>query len=159
MKKLILATTSIPRKEAFNELNIQYETRKSNVEEYSKDRPNAPQKLVQYLARLKAEAVAKENLDAIVVGFDSVAYFKGEILEKPKSKEEAFERLKIFSGNSYYFFTGVHLIEGEFTNSKIIETKVYMRTLKETEIKKYLAQDKNFKRYAQGFDPLNTFGV
>jgi len=160
MKKLILATTSIPRKQAFNELNIPYEAVGSDVNEYFEGRPDNPRALVLCLAKLKAENVQKKilNPDSIVIGFDSVGYFNNQILEKPKTKEEAFNRLQNYSDNNYEFFTGIHLIDNEYTQSKLVETKVQMRNLSFGEIKKYLHDDPNYRRYALGFDPLNTFG-
>jgi len=159
IKKLVLATTSIPRKQAFDELSIPYEAVGSYIEEDFQRRPTKPRDLVLCLAKLKAESVAKGYNQGIVIGFDSVAYFQREILEKPKSKQEAYERLQNFSGNSYEFFTGIHLVDNNYTESEVIKTEILMRNLDKEEIIKYLKQDKNFKRYAQGFDPLNTFGT
>ncbi len=158
-KKLVLATTSIPRKQAFNELQIPYEAVGSNAEENFKGRPTEPKSLVLVLSKLKAEAVAKKRPNSIIIGFDSVGYFNGNILKKPKSKQEAYKRLQCFSGNSYEFLTGIRLIDGNYSESKVVKTKVWMRELNKKEIMKYLNQDSNFKRYAQGFDPLNTFGI
>lgn len=159
MKTLVLATTSIPRKQAFDELEIPYEAVGSDVEEYFEGRPTKPDELVLTLSKLKAEAVAKKRPDSIVIGFDSVAYFNKEILEKPKSRQEAYERLQNFSGNSFEFFTGIHLIDGNYTESEVIKTEIIMRRLDKGEIIKYLKQDKNFKKYALGLDPLNTYGT
>lgn len=157
--KLVLATTSIPRKKAFNELEISYEAIESNIKEDFEGRPARPNELVLILSKLKAEAVAKKRPNSIVIGFDSVGYFDGDILEKPKSKQEAYERLQNLSGNSYEFFTGIHLMDGGYTESKVVKTEVLMRELDKREIIKYLKQDENFKRYSLGFDPLNTFGT
>lgn len=158
-KRLVLATTSILRKQAFNELEIPYEAVGSEVEERFEGRPKNPSELVLHLARLKAENVSKKRPDSIVIGFDSVVYFQGRILEKPESKQEDYERLQNFSGMSYEFFTGIHLIDESYTESKVVTTKVWFKEIDKKEIMKYLKQDKNFNRYSQGFDPLNTFGA
>lgn len=159
MKKLVLATTSIPRREAFDELQIPYKAVGSEVDEYFEGRPKNPEELVLLLSGLKAESVAKKRPDSIVIGFDSVVYFNGKILEKPKSRKEAFKRLQNFSGNSYEFYTGIKLIDGKWEESTISLTRVNVRYLDNSEIKKYLDQDLNYKRYALGFDPLNTYGM
>ena len=158
-KKLVLATTSIPRKKAFDELQIPYEAIGSNIDENFDGRPSTPKELVLCLAKLKAEDVAKSHPKSIVIGFDSGGYLNNEILEKQKKREEAFNRLLAYSGNSYEFFTGIHLIDKDYTESKIVKTKIQVRKLEKEEVIKYLKQDNNFKRYAQGFDPLNTFGA
>jgi septum formation protein len=155
MTKIILATTSPYRKETFGFLGIDFEAEGSEIDESQVPRNN-PKELVKRLSKLKAEAIAKNHPDAIVIGMDSVTYFNGQILEKPKSKEEDFQRLKAFSGNRHQFYTGIHIINtaSNKTLSKIVITNVFMRELSEDEINKYLDEDPNFNTYALGYDPV-----
>ncbi|MGB2762311.1 MAG: Maf family protein [Minisyncoccales bacterium] len=154
MTKLILATTSPYRKEAFGYLGIDFETEGSNVDESQAERNN-PEELVKNLSRLKAEAVAKNHSDAIVIGMDSVAYFNNQILEKPKSKEEEFQRLQSLSGNNHQFYTGIHIVNTALDKviSRVVKTEVFMRKLSDKEIDKYLDEDPHFNTYALGYDP------
>jgi len=155
MSKIILATTSPYRIETFGYLGIPFEAEGSKVDESQVER-NKPEELVKQLSKLKAEAVAKNHSDAIVVGMDSVTYFNGQILEKPKSKEEDFQRLKALSGKNHQFYTGIHIIN-KATNktlSKIVTTDVFMRELSDEEISKYLDEDPHFNTYALGYDPV-----
>jgi septum formation protein len=160
MAKIILATTSPYRRETFGYLGIPFETEGSNIDESQLER-NSPEELVRQLSKLKAEAVAKNHKDAIVIGMDSVTYFNGQILEKPKSKEEAFQRLKAFSGNKHQFFTGIYMVNTarNKTLSKIIITDVFMRELSEEEINKYLDEDPHFNTYALGYDPVKHYSA
>jgi septum formation protein len=154
--KIILATTSPYRKEAFEMLGLKFIAEDSNVDENFEGRSAAPEKLVGQLSKMKAESVAKNHPDRVIIGFDSVGWFRDAILEKPKSKDEALERLKVLSGNSFQFYTGVHIINNvsNQTLSRVVATNVEMRAMSESEIKKYLNQDSNFNTYALGFDPL-----
>ncbi|MDO8529097.1 MAG: Maf family nucleotide pyrophosphatase [bacterium] len=156
MQKIILATTSPYRKEAFAMLGFDFETASSNVSESFENRPKNPEDLVRELAKRKAESVARNYSEGLVIGFDSVGYFENEILEKPKDEEDAKKRLLKMSGKQFEFHTGVCLID--IKNNKkcenVVLTKVFMRELSKTEIEKYLDQDRNFKTYALGFDPL-----
>jgi len=155
MPKIILATTSYYRIETFRYLSIPFEAEGSKVDESQIER-NKPEELVKQLSKLKAEAVAKNYSDAIVIGMDSVAYFNGQIFEKPKSKEEDFQRLKALSGKNHQFYTGIHIIN-KATNktlSKIVTTDVFMRELSDEEISKYLDEDPYFNTYALGYDPV-----
>lgn len=153
--KIILATTSPYRKEAFGYLGIPSEAEGSNIDESRAER-NDPEKLVKNLSKLKAEAVAKNHPDAIVIGMDSVAYFNDEILEKPKSREEDFQRLQKLSGKNHQFYTGVYIINTTTDKviSRVVKTEVFMRELSEEEINKYLDEDPNFNTYALGYDPV-----
>ena len=92
---------------------------------------------------------------------DSVTYFNDQILEKPKSKEEDFQRLKAFSKNNHQFYTGIHMINTTSgkTLSKIVKTDVFMRELSEEEINKYLDEDPNFNTYSLGYDPVKHYSA
>ena len=159
MVKIILATASPYRQEAFKFLGLDFIAEASKVDEYTDSRPKDPDDLVKYLAKLKAGAVAKNHSEGIVVGFDSIGYFEDSILEKPKSREEGFARLQMISGKNFQFCTGVHVInvpDGQ-TFSRVVKTEVSMRELSDNEINKYLDQDPNFNTYALGFDPLGHY--
>ena len=158
MPKIILATTSSYRIQAFKFLGIDFEAEGSKVNESETDRNN-PEELVKELSKLKAEAVAQNHPDAIIIGMDSVGYFNGKILEKPKSREEGFERLKLLSGKNHQFYTGIHLVNTALNKavSKVIKTEIYLRNFSEKEIKYYLNQDKFFNACALGYDPLEHY--
>jgi predicted house-cleaning NTP pyrophosphatase (Maf/HAM1 superfamily) len=85
MRKIILATASPHRIEAFRSLGLDIIVEPSNIGERTEHRPDTPEGLVKYLARLKAEHIAnkplieKNHSDGIVMGFDSVGYFNSTI--------------------------------------------------------------------------------
>ena len=155
MQKIILATKSPYRREAFAFLGIDFEAMGSEVDESKIERKN-PEELVKQLSKMKAEAVAKNYPDAIVIGMDSVGYFNGKIIEKPKSREEAFQRLKNLSGNNGQFYTGIHIVNTGLNRTalRVVMTKAYLRVLSDNEINKYLDEDAYYNTYALGFDPL-----
>ena len=160
-QKIILATTSPYRKEVFGFTGYEFTSERSNINENFSGRPTQPKELVKTLSRLKSEDIAKNHTKGLVIGFDSVGYFQGKILEKPKSEKEAFQRLKSLSEQKYQFFTGIHMIDIEKQNtlSQSVQTNVFMRKLKDKEIIKYLEEDKKFNTYAIGFDPLQNRGA
>lgn len=158
MPKIVLATASPYRRETFNVLGLEFEVEDSGVDESQVARNN-PRELVKKLSQLKAEVVAKNHPKAIVIGFDSVGYFNGQILEKPKSKEEAFRRLKKLSGNSHQFYTGIYMINTLTSQSlsEIVKTDIQLRAFSEEEINKYLTEDSYFNTYALGYDPYKHY--
>ena len=153
--KIILATASPYRRETFGYLGIPFETEISNVDESQLERDN-PEKLVKNLSKLKAEAVSKNHQDTVVIGMDSVTYFNNKILEKPKSREEDFQRLKALSGSKYQFYTGIYMVDTATNKalSKVVITDVFMRDISDEEINKYLDEDPHFNTYALGYDPV-----
>lgn len=160
---IILATTSPHRKKFFADLGIPFSTEASNVEEKFDGRPNSPEELVKHLAGLKCEAVAQRHYgeEAIVIGFDSVGYFNGEVLEKPQSREEAFNRLRALSGKSHEFYTGIYVMntKSRKTISSSVKTIVTLRILEDDEINLYLDQDPTFRTYALGYDPIGHYST
>jgi len=156
--KVILATGSPYRQAIFRDAGFEFEARASEVDERFDGRPMNPFELVQSLAKLKAQDVSRHYSSGIIVGFDSVGYFNGEILEKPKSEEEAISRLKSLSENSFSFFTGVHMINKSNNKilSRVVETVASMRKLSIEEIRRYLSSDSAYNTYALGFDPIKN---
>jgi len=161
MKKIILATASPYRQEAFKMLGIDFEAIASNIDEDFSDRPNNPQELVKELAKRKAEFVAKKYKSGIVIGFDSIGCFENEILEKPKSRAESFNRMKKLSGKIHHFYTGICIIniDKNKTLSRVVKSNIKLRNISDLEINKYLNQDPYFNTYAIGFDPLGHYSV
>lgn len=157
--RIILATTSPYRQQAFEMLGLDFVAEGSDIDENFDDRPATPEELVKQLSRLKAESVAKNHSEGIVIGFDSVGWFNDSILEKPKSREDAFSRLKLLSSNKFDFCTGVHIINVSENKAltRVVKTAVDLRKLTDSEISKYLDQDSNFNTYALGFDPLGHY--
>jgi septum formation protein len=160
--RLILATTSANRIEMFRKLWIAFEAKGSDVDEYAADRPSNPEALVKYLSKLKAEAVAKNHTEWIVVGFDTVGFFDGEILEKPQSREEAFARLQRMAGQNYSYITGIYIInlwDGKIL-SDTVETKITLRQYSEDEINYYLDNcNKKYKTAAHGFNTMDYYSM
>jgi septum formation protein len=130
--KIILATASPYRREAFSYLDIPFSTETSNVEENFPNRPSDPEALVLELARR---------------------------IEKPRDKEEAFQRLVELSGKAYDYFSGIHMIQlpDREPISRLVKTRIQMRKLSSSEIEKYLDQDSTFTTRAVGFDPLKAY--
>lgn len=161
-QELILATTSPYRLGIFKNLWISFVSEWSDVDEYTADRPTEPVELTKYLAKLKAEAVAQKHKTWIVVWFDTVGYFDGEILEKPKTREMAYTRLKSLSGKSFTYTTGIHAInlDTQQTITRAAQTEIHMREYTDQEIDFYLDNcNEAYKTHAHGFNPENYYSM
>lgn len=161
MKKIILATTSKGRLDWFSCLGIKFTAEGSDVNEYFYGRPEDPKKLTVQLAKMKAEDVARKHEEGIVIGFDSVGYFKGKILEKPKTEEEAFDMLKSLSGKKHEWLTGMHMkdIETGKSFSDLTKTTITFRKLTDEEIRNYLKKEPRYKQWAVAYNPLGNYGA
>ena len=96
--RIVLASSSITRREIMDKLKIKYDIVTSDVEE--KSSKDDPREYVKELSKNKAESVAKKvsNKNSIIVAADSIIYKDGKKYEKPKSIDEVKKNLKELSG-------------------------------------------------------------
>lgn len=145
MSTLVLASTSPFRQEILGKLNLPFEVAAPNVDEKRLDN-ETPQQLVTRLSESKARAVADHYPDALIIGSDQVAVLDNDILGKPLNHENAFQQLKMASGNKVTFYTGLCLLNSatQNTQTRCIPFQVYFRELTDEQIEHYLQNDKPY---------------
>ena len=105
---LILASTSPRRHELLALLGLQFDVRTPCFEErLVADRPAIEQ--VQSFAQGKAQLVAKQEPEAIVLGSDTVIELDQGVLGKPADLGEARAMLRRLAGRDHYVHTAVAL--------------------------------------------------
>jgi len=139
MRKIILASTSPRRKELLAKTCLVFEAVASNYEE-DMTLPMSPSELVKFLSRGKAESVAQNYEDAIIIGGDTFISFNGLILGKPHTRERAKEMLKILSNNEHLVLTGYTIIDTKSKKivSEVVEAKIKFKDLSDKEIDEYV---------------------
>ena len=144
-KTLVLASTSPFRREILMKLGIPFETTAPDADETPLENEK-PHELVTRLSLAKAKAVVDEFPDALIIGCDQVATIDGEILGKPGNFERAAEQLKLASGRSVEFLTGMTLLDsGSGKSHSICEPfKVHFRPLSDSQIKNYLNREEPY---------------
>ena len=110
--KIILASKSKVRKEILDKNNIHCEVKPSNVDEdVVKDslikEKATPEIISKNLAELKANKVSLSQKDRVVLGADSVIDLEGELISKPKNREEALIILKKLNGKKHDLISSV----------------------------------------------------
>lgn len=147
MYRIILASESPRRKEIMNTMGISYQVIAANVEEIVKE--TIPEEMVQALAGLKADAVLDriqylpEYQDIIIIGADTMVFYKEHALGKPKDKADAFRMLRMLSDDSHEVITGVSILiknsEGKLDRiSFSVCTKVIVLPLSDGQIEDYI---------------------
>ncbi|KYH43011.1 nucleoside triphosphate pyrophosphatase [Branchiibius sp. NY16-3462-2] len=99
----------------------------------------APIDVPLLLARAKAEDVAPQAPDALVLGCDSVLEFEGEVLGKPADAAEATARWRRMRGHSGILHTGHWLVLGDAATGATVSTTVHFADLDDEEIDFYVA--------------------
>jgi septum formation protein len=137
MKKFILASGSPRRKAILEDAGYVFDIVPSDYEEDLSIELH-PRELARHLSEGKAWDVARRNYDAVVLAADTFISYKGHILGKPHTAEEARRMLATLSGNAHTVITGFAVMEAERSISRSVETTVNFRLLSDREIEDYI---------------------
>jgi septum formation protein len=134
---LILASTSVYRRELLQRLGIPFGVQAPKVDEVPLGGED-PLSLALRLAKAKAYAVAKIHPEAWVIGSDQVADLNGQALGKPGNFENALAQLQKIRGTTITFHTALCLMRGEESTTLCIPTEVQFRNLTDEVLESYL---------------------
>ena len=155
---IFLASSSPYRRSLLNRFLDQYEVVSPDIDE-SNPEGLEPEELASHLARKKAEAIAINARNALVIGADQLAVLDGEVLGKPGDHARAIEQLLAASGKTDTFMTAVCILDPvgraryEHTDKTIVRFRQFDRRLAEA----YLRHDEpydcagSFKLEGAGF--------
>ena len=135
LNKIILASKSKVRKNILDKNNIISNVIPSSVDEdvvkesLIKEKAS-PEIISKNLAELKANKVSLKELDQYVLGADSVIDLEGELISKPKSREEAFYILQKLNGKKHYLISSVCISKNglmfwNYTDKAILKMKKF----------------------------------
>ena len=108
---IFLASSSPYRRSLLNRFLDQFEVLAPDVDESNKE-GLVPEELASHLARKKAEAVAINARNALVIGADQLAVLNNAVLGKPGDHARAIEQLLAASGKTVTFLTAVCILYG-----------------------------------------------
>ena len=163
---IVLASSSSYRRELLDRFLGNYEAIAPNVDE-SNDQGLPPRELATHLARKKAEAVAINARQALIIGADQLAVLDDHVLGKPGDHHKAVEQLLAATGKAVTFLTAVCILDPigrtryEHTDTTTVRFRQFDRRLAEA----YLRHDEpydcagSFKIEGAGFvlfDSLKT---
>lgn len=106
---IILASTSLRRKELLQQIGVKFEIVPSQVSE-DIEKKLSPREAVCVLAQRKADAIASVRPEALVIAADTVISLDDEILGKPGSYQRAKEMLARLSGRTHQVVSGVAMV-------------------------------------------------
>jgi septum formation protein len=151
MQPILLASSSPYRRDLLARLGLAFESASPDIDESPLADEDADA-LVRRLSYTKAEALAPEYRNYLIIGSDQVAVLGNQIIGKPYTYERAFAQLQAASNNEVIFKTGLCLLDattGEAQNS-VEEFKVCFRKLSDEQIHHYLT-------YEQPYDCAGSF--
>ena len=151
--KVILASGSPRRRELMVGLGVNYEVRiLPDVDESYTDTLQG-EEIPLYIAKEKADAyIPMMQPDELIITADTIVWLDGEVLGKPRDREDALQMLRTMSGRTHEVFTGVCITTTDWQRSFTAQTEVRFATLSEDEIIYYVD---NFKP----MDKAGAYGV
>ena len=140
--RLILASASPRRSALLAGLGILHQIRPAEVDETPLS-GESPFALTERLARAKAVAVSAETGGVPVLGGDTVVAVEGEVLGKPRDKDEAVAMLLRLSGRDHHVYSGLALVRPDPAGRRVVSgvqvTRVRFRSFGEEEARSYAA--------------------
>ena len=152
--KIILASKSGVRKQILEKYKINNEVIVSNVDEGEVKKSLLaeganPLAISKNLAEIKSIKVSKKNPDRMVLGADSVISLNNELINKPKSRDEALKILKKLNNSKHFLISSVCIsINGSMIWNYTDRAKLTMKNFSDGELKNYLSKISDEALYA-----------
>ena len=136
--RIILASASPAKAEVLRHAGISFKVIPSNFDEDLTQKITHDE-LVQQLALGKAQTVAKDNDDAIVIGADTMVVIDDQRIGKPRDETEAREMLVCLRGREHQVLTGMAVIANGQEQTRVAKNRVWFRDFSNNELSAYAA--------------------
>ena len=163
--KIILASKSGVRKKILMNYNISCDVIHSNVDEDQVkesliEKGADPEIVSKNLAELKSIKVSNSNPDRLVLGADSVVALKNELINKPRTRDEALKILKKLNGKVHNLISSVCISKnGAMLWNHTDSSELKMKKLDEKLLIKYLNKIKTETLQAYGVYQIEASGL
>ena len=150
--QIILASASPRRKELLEQIGLSFTVQAADGEEKCEAR--LPQKQVEELSLHKAAEVAgKAENNAVVIGADTLVFFRGKPLGKPRNEQEAVLMLKALQGQTHQVYTGVTLIWRQGGSMR------QMSFHERTDVTVWPMTEEEIEEYVRSGEPMDKAGA
>ena len=163
--KLVLASKSGVRKDILDKYGVVAIVTPSNVDEDQVkeallEKGADPEIISKNLAELKSIKVSTKYPDQLVLGADSVISLDLKLINKPNSREEAYEILKLLNGKKHYLISSVCISKnGSMIWNYTDTSELKMKNLSDEELKTYLSKVKTETLLAYGVYQIEAGGL
>ena len=150
---IILASKSPRRQELLRGMGIEFSIMTKETDEcFPHEMPL--DEVPKYLSLQKSLAFADEELpaDYLLITSDTVVICEGEILGKPKDREDATRMLRLLSGKTHHVVTGVTVRSTAKTESFAVRSNVTFAQLDDEEIDYYI-------ELCKPYDKAGAYGI
>ena len=164
INNIILASKSEVRKKILNKNNIDCKVIAANIDEEQIKESLLKEKatpiiISKNLAELKANKISQANDDKLVIGADSIIDLNGELISKPKNRDEALNILKKLNGKKHQLISSVCVSKnGNMMWNYTDIAKLTMKQMSIEELEKYLAKINDKELYAYNVYQIEASG-
>jgi len=163
--RIILASKSNVRKQILEKNNVNIDVIVSNVDEDEAKKSllaegASPLIISKNLAELKSIKISRKNPDRLVLGADSVISLNNQLINKPKSREEALKILKQLNNSKHYLISSVCISKnGSMIWNHSDQSELKMKNFQDEELIKYLEKIKTETLLAYGVYQVEAEGL
>ena len=163
--KIILASKSLVRKEILDKYKIDNQVVVSNVDEDEIKgsllaKKANPLEISKNLAEIKSIKVSNKYPDQLVLGADSVISLNNSLINKPNSRDEAFEILKKLNNSKHYLISSVCISKnGSMIWNHSDSSELKMKNLTDDELLNYLNKIETKTLLAYGVYQIEASGL
>ena len=150
---IYLASTSPRRKTLLKKAGIVFRILKPSYKENQRLKV-LPSKIVQVHAVKKAESCVRQIKNGTILAADTVVYFGGKIIGKPKNMNKARFILKKLQGEWHLVYTGVSIFK--VAANRIVKKTVFFE---KTKVRLRALTPKGIENYFKKVDPLDKAGA
>jgi len=119
-----------------------------------------PRDIADALAEMKARRISEKQPDALVIGCDQVLDFKGSLLSKPQSPDQALEQLTNMRGKRHKLLSAAVICQaGQPVWRHVGQVRLTMRDASDAYLAAYVARNWDSIRHAVGAYKLEEEGV
>ncbi|MGS4344543.1 Maf family nucleotide pyrophosphatase [Myroides odoratus] len=148
---IVLGSNSPRRKQFLQDLGLSFVVRASDIEEtYPSELQGAA--ITDYIAKLKADAIALTHDKEILITSDTTVWSEGQSLGKPVDRQEAIGMLQHLAGNRHEVITSICLKSTTRTHVFHVVTAVYFKPLSLEQIEYYVD-------HYQPYDKAGAYGI
>lgn len=160
---IILASKSQSRRAMLDAAGVNYESIPADIDERAVEAGLAgcePGEVAEALSVAKAQAVAIEHRDRLVLGSDSLVVCDGRRFDKPESREQAAEHLRFFSGKVMELHSAAAIVRNDICEwSSATTAYLRVRELSDAFIESYLEAEWPEVSFCVGVFRIEAMGV
>ena len=118
-------------------MGLEFTVQTADIDE-TMDPSQTPVHEVAAVSARKAEKIAAQHPQDVIVSADTIVVIDGKILGKPKDEQDAARMLRLLSGRTHTVYTGLTVHADGKANTQVVSTGVTFRDLSDAEIAAYI---------------------